>query len=447
MSAQHRYAKLVSTGQAVDIRKVGKSDGPFKCIDPKCDQEMIAHKGDILTHHFSHKPRPDGKSSDCKLVGHTGGSGESSTHIYFKRYLSGCVRNITFARKCVGCGRETRKHRFPSNCRAVLEHPITIQERKYVLDVAILDGRDSKVIGALEVRHYHALPAQKITDLQTEFGLSVHELSTQDLETHESNPTINVPDLLADRREWCTVCKGGDVVAMGGGDESVPVQVDCKQKNPNSSSSRSFFKKASEAMKPDRKCHSCNAWVHHTAVTSVACERYEYKPGKFSMQRFVCGHCHLKCPSCKVTVLDRQYIAEKSQCVLCYAESKRIAKCVEKKSDLVSLEQCLASKLFSRSDFHAALKEKVQDAIKAHIIVQQQQEKSSIRACFAKQSQKAAASTSSSSSSSSVSTSAPPPSAPATPHNSPAQKPAQPAYSITKYFLPLTPKQQQKHKS
>lgn len=385
MSIQHRYAQITATGVAVDIRKVGKSDGPFKCLDPKCGLEMIAHKGEVNVHHFAHKPNA---ANECKLRAGGAGEGESSSHIYFKRFLSGRVRTMLFQRVCVGCQRPTRIHRFPPNVRVALEYPIEVNKRKYVLDVAILHESNPTVVGVLEVRHRHAVPQQKAVDLIEQYGLSVHELATEDLEEYETNnkPEAPIRDLLGDAREHCATCKGGDALeqdprlSSSGSAAAAP----CFKWN-----SRLFMHKAASAMRPDRKCHTCDSWIHHSAAVAIAVPKYEYKPGKFSFTRFACTHCQKKCPCCRQTILDAAYIEEKKQCTRCDVEVKRVSKCVEDpNADKQTLEACRTSRVLTHSDIHIKLKESLIEAIRKREEADQKKEQQSITACFKRQLEK-----------------------------------------------------------
>lgn len=177
MTDPHRHALIAATGQPVCIAHVDKSHGPFKCLDPACGHELIAHKGAANQHYFAHKP--DSKCVLGATGSREGGGGESSQHLFCKFFVARYPHLPVFFRPCVACseiciGVTLRQ----DGVEAVTEFPIG----KYIVDVAILDAVTKKPVAVVEIFHTHAIDRDKFNALAAVVGqANVHEVRTSEL--------------------------------------------------------------------------------------------------------------------------------------------------------------------------------------------------------------------------------------------------------------------------
>ncbi len=149
-------AKLVSNGECRLPSECSKTDGPFECWE--CHMPLFLKQGKIKAAHFSHFANGD-KKSLCN-------GGESAIHKKAKRLIEIHLTSWNFYRKSCDCGEKDDDPVYYDNdfCTKV-EHTVYHQEKKYVIDVAVVHEETKKMVRAIEVYHTHPIETMKREDL------------------------------------------------------------------------------------------------------------------------------------------------------------------------------------------------------------------------------------------------------------------------------------------
>lgn len=207
MKVQHNTYAFNAKEQCVIAAISQEADGPFKCVI--CGQKLSFKNGPIRERYFSHP-----KESSCN-AGNVG-MGESKLHKGAKRIVRENINKIQLY-ECCGynqCANHTdlwasNLFRNTDVYYAKEEHPLTISNNKYVVDVAVKEKGSEELCAVIEVWHTHRTKVTKANDLYTLFkekdrGLVV-EVSVEDV--LQCLETYDVPVWRLQNRLFYTPCK------------------------------------------------------------------------------------------------------------------------------------------------------------------------------------------------------------------------------------------------
>jgi len=168
------YDTKTETDVIIDDADVGY--GFYECYE--CKKRLIAKKGKILAHHFSHVSKSYGNEIGCS-------GGESWQHQFCKNYIQKRSENVCIEEKCYKCNLINKINCFEYIVK--IEYDYNSHGQKYRLDVALLNKNTNKIAICIEIHHTHASEQDKIQNIQSD-GILFFEIKTSEfIDKYESN--------------------------------------------------------------------------------------------------------------------------------------------------------------------------------------------------------------------------------------------------------------------
>ena len=262
----HRtYLAITAAGTEKFADQVLKSEGPFLCLG--CGGKVIARQGSVRAWHYAHAPAAGAAVSSSMNCG------ESLLHRTAKHLLRAHLSSWRFQLRCCQCDGEVRVHTFGAGKYVGAEEHAFGAFR---IDVAVLsvtaaeNTANSPPVAAIEVRHTHAVSAEKRLGL----GVPIIEVSAAAVVRYWEAGTWECP-----YRDGHT-CQ------------------DCL---------------AEAARKLRRPCMDCGVWFNKTSA-----DLHEVGPPfDHSYPRaYLCNACGDSCPTCE-DFMPRHKIVTYRRCLTC----------------------------------------------------------------------------------------------------------------------------------